>query len=571
MKMGIAFRFGLLLALTGILASGLTGYYAYAASRGLLIKATEERLLTATRVLSSQLMIGIDNTARDARLLSGHPGVISALRGTPGHSRQAAEDDIAALFAEMLKTHPEYFQVRLIDTADYGIERVRIDRDLSGLLRIKGDDLQEKGHLPYVFESLQLSPGTTYVSSPVINHETGAHAGENRPSLHLTAPVYGPGRTQLGLIVINVDLDNIFKQLTADLPPNLGLYLTNHHGDFLLHPDSSQAFAFDQGRRALVQHQFPATAALADGLDQEVVTKAQLAEQQGGAAVSAFIKQGLSVPQQDIFFILGLSQPLAEVLRESDALGSTILRLVLAFSVVSVLLAALLARALTRPLNQMVNAVDRFAVEHVQMAMPITRRDEIGLLARSFEDMQRQIKSQMNTLQDKQRELDHLASHDILTGLPNRRMFLDRLEHAIARAHRSGQSTAVLFIDLDKFKEINDSLGHAAGDVVLRTAADRMLSAVRKIDTVARIGGDEFVILLDGAGDPAAIAHIADKITDSIAQPVMYGTDSLAIGASIGIARYPQNGSSVTELLARADQAMYVAKCNGRNRHVFAN
>jgi diguanylate cyclase len=261
MKMGIAFRFGLLLSLTGILASGLTGYYAYAASRGLLIKAAEERLLTATRVLSSQLMIGIENTARDARLLSGHPHAIAALRGPPGELRQAAEDDIAALFAEMLKTHPEYFQVRLIDALAYGIERVRIDRDVNRLLRIQGDDLQEKGHLPYVFESLQLPAGASYASSPVINHEIGAHAGENKPSLHLTAPVYSPDRRLLGLIVINVDLDNIFRQLAADLPPTLGLYLTNHHGDFLLHPDSSQAFAFDQGRRIQVQHQFPATAA----------------------------------------------------------------------------------------------------------------------------------------------------------------------------------------------------------------------------------------------------------------------------------------------------------------------
>jgi GGDEF domain-containing protein len=112
-------------------------------------------------------------------------------------------------------------------------------------------------------------------------------------------------------------------------------------------------------------------------------------------------------------------------------------------------------------------------------------------------------------VQEKQRELDHLASHDSLTGLPNRRLFLDRLAQALARSRRSGEPLALLFIDLDHFKEINDRLGHGAGDIVLRAVAGRLVAEVREIDTVARLGGDEFIILLDATEDRAVIAKIA--------------------------------------------------------------
>ena len=571
MKTGIAFRFGLLLALIGVLAAGLTGYYAYADSRELILRAAEERLLTATRVLANQFLIGLENNARDVQLLAGDPRAALALRTPPGPERKKAEDDLAALFGEMMKTHPAYFQIRLIDANHHGIERVRIDRDVSGLLRVEGDDLQEKGHFPYFFNTLQQAAGTPHFSKPVINREIGAHTGEGKPSLHLSVSIHDKEDVPLGLIVINIDLDGKFRQLAAELPEGIGLYLANRNGDFLVHPDGSQAFAFDQGRRARIQDQFPDTSVLYEEHELQVAPTVKEAQSLGRGVVSAFVKQPLNTPQQNVFFVLGLSQPLSEVLRESDVLGRDIQRIVLAFSALSVALAILLARALTQPLKQMLSAVNRFAIGHEQTPLPIERRDEIGLLARSFEHMRRQIEGQMGSLQDKQRELDHLASHDALTGLPNSRMLLDRLEHALARARRNEEPVAVLFIDLDKFKDINDSLGHATGDIVLRTTAQRMLSVIRETDTAARIGGDEFVILLDGTVERADIARVADKVIETLGQSVEQDGHSLHIGASIGIACYPQDGNTGNELLGRADQAMYEAKCAGRNRYVFAS
>jgi diguanylate cyclase (GGDEF)-like protein len=215
--------------------------------------------------------------------------------------------------------------------------------------------------------------------------------------------------------------------------------------------------------------------------------------------------------------------------------------------------------------------VDSSESEPGAVRLPVARHDEIGLLARSIEHMQVQIQSQLQSLHQQQDALDHLASHDSLTGLPNRRLFLDRLDQALVRAKRQDSAFALLFIDLDNFKTINDTLGHAAGDVVLRTMAQRLQAVVREADTVARLGGDEFIILLEGAGDVSAISHVADKALEALAQPVAYQHHSLGSGGSIGIGRYPSDGTDATELIAAADNAMYQSKSGGRQRKCFAS
>lgn len=573
MRIGIAWRLGLALAAVGVLAAGLTGYYGYSASRQLLVAAAEDRLLTATRVLVRQLAVGLDNTARDVLLFAEHPMAARLLTRIDPVIQQRSEVNTALLFKRMLDTHPEYYQMRLIDAADHGVERLRVDRDNAGVIRVADEDLQEKGHFPYVFETLALPAGAVYISRAVINHEVGAHAGMEKPSLLVAAPVRGSDGLVRGLVVINVDLDRLFDQLAADLPPGLQLYLSNGTGEFLIHPDRRKAFAFDRGQSALLQDSFPAAAglvSLAKGQPGQLVTSVEAGEGTA-AAVAAFVRQPIAGLRSEEDFILGLSEPLELVLKESEHLGAMSLRIVLAFSALALLLAALLARALSRPIAQIVAAVQRFASgRQATGVLPLERDDEIGLLARSIDHMQQQIGAQFDTLEMKQRELDHLASHDSLTGLANRRVLLERLDHALAHAKRNGGRLAMLFIDLDNFKEINDTLGHAAGDAVLRTLSQRLRQLVREVDTVARMGGDEFVILLDHADDPDAITAVAQKVLDALVQPVPFGDSELVAGASIGVSRYPENGSNATELIAAADQAMYRAKSSGRQRAMFS-
>jgi len=175
-------------------------------------------------------------------------------------------------------------------------------------------------------------------------------------------------------------------------------------------------------------------------------------------------------------------------------------------------------------------------------------------------------------LRDKDAHLEYIAYHDALTGLPNRALLMDRLCHAASRANRANHEDtrmAVLFIDLDRFKAINDSLGHAVGDAVLQAVAGRLKSLVRDEDTLSRLGGDEFVVLLESVRDGEAAATVAEKIIHALEKMLHIGTYPLHISASIGISLYPEDGQDAETLLKHADAAMYKSKERGRNTFQF--
>ena len=171
----------------------------------------------------------------------------------------------------------------------------------------------------------------------------------------------------------------------------------------------------------------------------------------------------------------------------------------------------------------------------------------------------------ISEIRKSQEQLEHSATHDVLTGLPNRLLFEERLTHLIPHAMRRGQTGAILFLDLDRFKTINDSLGHSVGDEILQLVASRLLSVCRGEDTVARFGGDEFVVLVEEcAGSSDAIA-LAEKILGLFDTPFRIQSYELNVTTSIGIALFPQQGRQAEQLLKQADAAMYAAKSAGRN------
>ncbi len=177
--------------------------------------------------------------------------------------------------------------------------------------------------------------------------------------------------------------------------------------------------------------------------------------------------------------------------------------------------------------------------------------------------------SDISQLKQSQKELEFMAHHDPLTELPNRLLFSARLKHSIDRAKRNSKTTAILFLDLDRFKHINDSLGHTIGDQLLMAVAQRFEQQIREEDTVARLGGDEFVILIEDLSDSDNAAVLAEKISKSLETPFIIQGYELFVGVSIGISLFPQDGETVEELLRNADSAMYRAKDVGRNTYQF--
>ena len=163
----------------------------------------------------------------------------------------------------------------------------------------------------------------------------------------------------------------------------------------------------------------------------------------------------------------------------------------------------------------------------------------------------------------------HVATHDILTDLPNRQLFQDRLGRALAEADRRGEKVAVLFLDLDRFKLTNDTLGHAIGDRLLRSVGRRLVGCIRGGDTAARLGGDEFTIILTGVKDVGDVNRVAEKVLTALRAPFRLGGQELLITTSIGVSLFPDDGRDTDTLLKHADVAMYRAKAGGRNTFQF--
>jgi len=227
-------------------------------------------------------------------------------------------------------------------------------------------------------------------------------------------------------------------------------------------------------------------------------------------------------------------------------------------------------------------ALERYGTVLTMMAPLFSDEEFLGIVAADFLQVpkvdpraDRDLQERLRALADQAvtafqnarllEQVGHLAWHDALTGLPNRRLLEDRVHQEIERARRLDEPSTMFFVDLDRFKKVNDTLGHAAGDDLIRQVAERLREVVRRQDTVARLGGDEFAILLPGLADPSVIRLLAERMLEALHRPYVIDGNDVHTSASIGVASFPEHGASYDELLSRADAAMYRSKDLGRN------
>jgi diguanylate cyclase (GGDEF)-like protein len=280
---------------------------------------------------------------------------------------------------------------------------------------------------------------------------------------------------------------------------------------------------------------------------------------QGSEELSAVV----SVPSAQWFLVA--RTPSAEAFEVVNTLLAAAVQNSIKVSALLVLSLVLLLLYLFRPLKQAAVHMRAMAEgQHMLAHLPIVRQDEVGAMVSSFNAL-------VDKLQLSESRMRHLAHHDALTSLPNRMAFQQSLTQGVALAVRQEGSLALLFIDLDGFKKVNDSYGHDVGDQLLVQVATRLRCCVRASDMVGRLGGDEFVLLLTDNPSAEQAQQIADKVIGAISKPYDMANAQTVLGASIGIALYPTHAKSADQLLIMADTAMYVAKRAGGSRHQLAS
>ncbi|ONR87585.1 deoxyuridine 5'-triphosphate nucleotidohydrolase [Burkholderia cenocepacia] len=559
-RLGLTSKLSVLFACIGVIASGTTGYYAYRANRAMLVQEAQHSLLMSTQLLGQRFTTALADVADDALVLAQLPS--SAFVAGADHPDDARRMRLEQVYYSFMRNHAEYLQIRLIARGHFGIERIRLDRDARGIVVLPEREFQEKGQFSYVFDTLATAPGHIYLSPIVVNHETGSHAAEGLPILRVGTPVVDAAGQTVGALVVDVELSRVFDRLERDLPDDYAVYLANEWGDFLVHPDPEQTFGFDRGRRVLMQDRFAVTRALFDSGRMNVMLNGLAQPDAAPGQMFAFVRTPFGHDEGNRFVVLGMGRPLADVLAPAGMLGERIVRMVLVSSLLAVILAILFARAITRPLQTLARAATHVFDDPAAERLPVARADEIGVLARCFDSMRVEIRTQVAMLRAKQQELTHLAGHDPLTGLPNRLLFMEHLDAAIRHAAAVREGLAVMFVDLDRFKQINDQHGHSVGDRTLVAVAKRLSQVLRSGDMVARLGGDEFIVLMSDVRSPAVIGDVASRIQIVMAEALEFDEGRMAVGASIGVSEFPADGASAEELLVKADAAMCAAKAS---------
>jgi diguanylate cyclase (GGDEF)-like protein len=572
MRFGIRTRLSLLLAALRRARDGLTGLYSFMQSRELLVHAAERDLVSSTQVFGRRLTAVVRGIRDDVRLLGELEPTRLVLAGGSA-ADEARKSALADTFHAMLRANPEYFQVRLIGArttmrwrwcASTGTRRARCawPRPAAG-----------EGALPLRVPRAAASARRVFLSKIGIGPRDGiacraepadiARLGPGdrgrrqaaRLDRHQRGRAGGLQRPQGGPAVAPAALS---RQRMGRLPDPPGRV-----ADLRLRPGAAGA---DPGEL----QRSPAPAARCDAAGAGPLPGAEEAPNPcSGRSCGC----RWAATTRESFVVLGIAEPLSEILQSTRILGPHgAADRGSRFSAIAIVLAMFAARLVTRPLNAMTQEVKRFSNEHAVGELPTGRQDEIGELARGFDEMQTRIVSTMAELDASRTHLAHMARHDNLTGLRNRSVFIDRLEHAIVSAKRNGGCLAVLFVDLDRFKHINDTHGHAVGDLALVQTARLLTSCVREVDTVARWGGDEFVILLEAMDEEHEARRVAQTLIDRFGRRMRVGEYDIDLGVSIGISMYPRDAFDAAELIQRADEAMYLSKHRQGNRYsVFGN
>ncbi|HSG12228.1 MAG TPA: EAL domain-containing protein [Gammaproteobacteria bacterium] len=530
-----------------ILALGWTAY-------ALLIDDARQRTRHQVTTLLEQIRLHKDahlQTARANASLFASTGLVKKYVSTYSASKRALlKQDVLDLLFNYQLAYPEYFEIRIISR-----DGKELLRSVIGDVENRTDDESSSQWFQEARQS-----GNAIHTAFLVNPDNG------EPVLIASKPLTsdaeddenGPNMQKLhGYLVLTIDLgflDSLSHNMSAGKSGDL--FFTDANGTILFHPDKTR-----KGQQ--IDHAL--FARITNISDRKTLLDAPYRDAPGHYqairlddwlhAVAAYEQSEFSDKRSN----LGQSVTM---------IAGVAILLTIAF------LFAVLKSLLIRPIQKLGSAAREMGRGQLLVPINVDTRDEIGDLANTFREMG-------ENLNHYHEQVHYVAYHDSLTGLPNRLMFKDYLKRATAEARRNNQELSILFLDLDNFKRINDTLGHIAGDNLLEAFAVRLQACLRETDVIshsplndsesvmARLAGDEFIIMLPRTTGPANAQKVSRRVLELMSEPFVINKQELYISSSIGIALFPDDGDNVDDLMKNADIAMYHAKKSGRNNYQY--
>ena len=530
----------------------ILGWFAYDQLRSTALERSSNQITTLMDQMARNFQIHQNVAQANVKLLAD-TSLMRAYAVTQDEEERYVLmlPSLLKLFSNYLRAYPEYSEIRFLSPNGYEDARIT-QRPLHNISEDESHTLFFKALSQFKGESM------AYIAT---------HPDKDKISLQVAHPIrlidlaiqdrLNSTPTLRGYLVITMELDFMAEQMaSSQIGKNGHTLIINNNGKIIFHQDPTQVGKYLPAallKKALETDKSKQLVPVSSKKSQNLLSARRLHES---------------------LLLIGIL-PETELLKASKNLGATLVWVVLGTVVLMVfVLLIAISFLMTRPLKQLMIAVREIGKGRLMPKISLSSKDELGQLALSFQKM-------ADSLEKSRINIEQLAYHDSLTGLPNRFQTHETLRHMISIARRNNSKMAVLFLDLDNFKRVNDTLGHQVGDQLLKEMASRLSSVLRPEDSIllenqetssdilARLGGDEFVILLPRIDSSLDAAKVATRILDIMKMPFYFDDKEIYSTSSIGIALFPDDGTEVDDLIKRADAAMYQAKEQGRNNFQF--
>lgn len=515
---------------------------------------------SAVQVSTSSIKKTVQSIVRDVGYLSEQENLIELLSARKSHDHDHLETD----WIVFSRAKGIYDQVRWLDIS--GQERVRVDFKKGRPVGVPAEQLQNKGKRYYFTDAVNLDRGQVFISPLDLNIERGEIEQPRKPMIRVGTPVFDRDGIKQGIVLLNYLANALLDEIQSRTGDHGNrVWLVNRDGYWLkgASSDLEWGFMFQRPDKSMPAHYPDAWKRINES------ERGQFEDDQGLWTFSTIYplvegqrtSTGTSTPHassQMALEAMEYSWKTVLLLPHSHYVAPFWRTGIKLFLLTALLMGLALLRSwwLAQAWEREARAKEE--LHHLNLNLERTVAEQTAHLRLEIAERKKA-----------EKKLKFMATHDDLTGLPTRVLCLDHISQAFATAHRHKMKTAVLFIDLDGFKAVNDTLGHDAGDALLKGVGKRLVSSIREVDTAARIGGDEFVVVLVDIGNRDDVATVAGKLIDLLSTPFPLSMGEATIGASIGIAIGPNDGQNPEILLQNADSAMYAVKSSGKNNYRF--